>query len=122
KVAPVAAECGAYLGCGTVLVVGQTLDHERHTIRAIGLVHNVRVLDGLAGKASPALNRTIDVVARYRVLLCFVYGIGECGVARQVGPADSRSDFNALDVFCESLRTTRIENCLLMLRGCPFGV
>ena len=40
----------------------------------------------------------------------------------EVGATNARSDLNHLDVLGESLRATRIDNGLLVLRGCPLGV
>ncbi|MBG9885129.1 hypothetical protein ABE10_00720, partial [Bacillus toyonensis] len=118
----VPAECGAHLGRRSILVVGEALDEQRHPVRAVALVHDRGVLDRLAADAGSALDRTVDVVLRDRGLLRLEDGVEERRVALQVGAAELRRDLDVLDELGPRLRTTRVDDGLLVLRGRPFGV
>src|SRR5690606_14283183 len=60
----ISAERRTNLGSGTVLVVGEALDHESDTARAVAFIHDRRVLDGVTRQSRTALDRAIDVIAR----------------------------------------------------------
>ena len=105
--AAVAGHERAHLGGGAVLVVGEALDQQGDAVGAVALVHDGRVLDGLAGEAGAALDGAVDVVVRDRGLLGLLHGVDEGRVAGEVGAAHLGGDLDVLDELGERLRTAR---------------
>ena len=120
--AAVAGHQRAHLGGGAVLVVGQTLDEQCDPVRAVALVHDGRVLDGLTGEPRAALDGAVDVVVRDRGLLRLLHGVDEGRVAREVGTAHLRGDLDVLDQLGERLGSACVDDRLLVLRRCPLGM
>ncbi len=75
--AAVARHRGAHICRGAVAVVGEALDQEGDAVRAVALVHDRVVIDGLARKTGTALDRAIDVVVGHRGLLGLLHGIDQ---------------------------------------------
>src|SRR5262249_21411891 len=97
EVTAVAGQRGAYLGRGTVAVVRQALDEDRHAVGAVPLVLDGLVVGSAGLLAGAALDRAVDVVVGDGVLLGLLDRVVERGVTGRVTAAGTRRDLDVLD-------------------------
>src|SRR5205823_1457718 len=118
----VAGERDPDLGGGAVAVVGQALDQDRHAVRAVSLVRH-RLPVGTAGLlAGAALDRPVDVVVGYRVLLGLLDRVVQGRVAGRVAAADTGGHLDVLDQAGEELAALGVDDRLLVLGSRPLRV
>ena len=104
-----------------VLVVGQRLDQDRGSARAIAFVDHL--LEGLTvGPADALGDRPFDVVLGHVRLLRFVDDQSEPRVRVDVAAADPGRGLQLTDQLREDLPSLRVEGALLALDRGPLGM
>src|SRR5690606_38329870 len=120
--ATVSGKRGPDVGRGAVAVVGEALDEQRDPVGPVPLVHHRLVVGATGLLARAALDRALDVVVRYGVLLRLLDGVVERRVAGRVATTGAGRDLNVLDQTGEELAPTGVDHSLLVLGRRPLRV
>ncbi len=106
-------------GRGSVAVVGERIDHDRHARGSIALVANF--LDLLAGElAGPALDRVLDAVGRHVDLTSLLHREAQAEVAVGVAAALLGRDRDLAAGARKRLATLGVDDGLFVLDAGPF--
>ncbi|MCY1446381.1 hypothetical protein D9M71_629440 [compost metagenome] len=96
------AEQHAHFGDGTVHVVGQALDDDRHPVRREAFIEGALVVDHLARLARTLLDGTLQGVLGHGGLLGLMHGQAQLGVHVRIG-AVTCGDHDLFHQFAEDL-------------------
>src|SRR5699024_8656021 len=118
--AVVAGHRGAHLAGGPVHDVGQALDEDRDTARAVTLVHDGLPVGPARLLTGAALARTLDVVVGHRGLLGLLDRVEQRGVTGRVPASHPRRHLDVLDQLGEHLAALGVVRRLLVLGRRPF--
>ena len=113
----------ANVGSRTVEVVGQTLDVEGHAGRAIALIGDLLVDDGISAGAKGLVDGRLDLGVRHRDHTCAGDSRGKRGVVVRVGvPSVAGGNSDVTRVLGEERGALGVNRSLLMLSGSPLRV
>src|SRR5713226_4229360 len=106
---------------GSIAVVGECIDHDRHARGSIALVADF--LELLARKlAGPALDRVLDAIGRHVDLTSLLHRKAQPEVAVGVASPFLGRDRDLTTGARERLTTLGVDDCLFVLDAGPFRV
>ena len=108
------------LACGTVSVIGKTLNDNRNSVRAVALIYAVLIVVLLCA-AGCLLQQSVNVVVRDIVALCLLNKRIESGIVRRVSASGFlNANENLTADLGEYLCSCAVLLALLALDGAPF--
>ena len=116
----VLGEVCSYVTCGTVAVVGSSLNDNCDTCGAVALVNYLFVV--LTGRAESLLDSSLDIIVRNVVGFCLKDKVTKLGVGSGISAALLNCDGNFLTYLCEDFSSLRVGLFLLVLDIRPFAV
>ena len=120
QVAAVLVEVVAQVGSGTVAVVGQGLDHDRHAAGAVTLVGDCLVLGLIA--ALGFLDDALDVIVGHAHALCLGDQVSQLAVGSGVGAAGTDSHADLAADLGKDFRLCAVGLFLFALNIVPFAM